>query len=180
MRLGVETHLVASAAALPLMLRTGPGVLVEVTDGTSEVNAQVRPGVGFYYDLVEATVNRVLHVLASQLFEHPVTAVGVTPGWLRSERMLEKLGVTEETWRNACEDAPRFGISESPTYLARGVAALCADPERRRFAGKVLSARDLADTYDTTDVDGTRPDCRGLIADHGWDMKDPAVIENYR
>jgi NAD(P)-dependent dehydrogenase (short-subunit alcohol dehydrogenase family) len=178
--MGVETHVVTSVLALPLMLETGPGLLVEMTDGTSEVNAQVRSGVGFYYDFVKASVDRLVKNFAVELADHPVTAVGVTPGWLRSERMLENFGVTEPTWREACVRVPGFAISESPAYVARGVAALAADTGHNRFAGRVLTARQLADQYGVTDTDGSRPDCWGLIADHGWADHEPDVISRYR
>jgi NAD(P)-dependent dehydrogenase (short-subunit alcohol dehydrogenase family) len=180
LRMGVETHVVTSAIALPLMLETGPGLLVEMTDGTSAVNADVRAGVGFYYDFVKACVDRLVKNFAAELSDEPVTAVGVTPGWLRSERMLENFGVTEETWRDACTDAPGFAISESPAYVARGVVALASDAGHRRFAGRVLTARELADEYGVTDTDGSRPDCWGLIAAHGWGDQDPQAIERYR
>lgn len=180
LRMGVETHIVTSVLALPLMIETGPGLLVEMTDGTSEVNARVRAGVGFYYDFVKASVDRLVTNLAVELADQPVTAVGVTPGWLRSERMLENFGVTEASWRDACRDVPGFAISESPSYVARGVAALAGDPGHRRFAGEVLTARQLADEYAHTDTDGSRPDCWGLIAEHGWEDQPPEVIEGYR
>ena len=180
LRMGVETHIVTSVVALPLMLETGPGLLVEMTDGTSAVNGEVRAGVGFYYDFVKASVDRLVKNLTVELADHPVTPVGVTPGWLRSERMLENFGVTEETWRDACREVPGFAISESPRYVARGVAALAADADNQRFAGQVLTARQLAHAYDVTDTDGSRPDCWGLIADHGWGDQEPEVISRYR
>jgi NAD(P)-dependent dehydrogenase (short-subunit alcohol dehydrogenase family) len=180
LRMGVETHIVTSTVALPLMLETGPGLLVEMTDGTSAVNAEVRAGVGFYYDFVKASVDRLVKNLTVELADHPVTAVGVTPGWLRSERMLENFGVTEATWREACRRVPGFAISESPAYVARGVAALAADGANRRFAGQVLTARQLSDEYGVADTDGSRPDCWNLIADHGWDDQEPEVISRYR
>jgi len=107
-----------------------------------------------------------------------VTPVGVTPGWLRWGQMLEGFSVTEETWRDACRTDPDFAISESPAYVARGVAALAADPDCARWAGQIVTARQLADTYDVTDVDGTRPDCWGLLAAQAVD---PSVrIEDFR
>jgi NAD(P)-dependent dehydrogenase (short-subunit alcohol dehydrogenase family) len=162
------------------MLETGPGLLVEMTDGTSAVNADVRAGVGFYYDFVKASVDRLVKNFAAELADHPVTTVGVTPGWLRSERMLENFGVTEANWRDACAEVPDFAISESPAYVARGVAALAYDSENRRFAGQVVTARELADEYGVTDIDGSRPDCWGLIAEHGWGDHRPEVIDRYR
>ena len=109
-----------------------------------------------------------------------MTALGVTPGWLRSEAMLEGFGVTEETWRDALARIPGFAISESPAYVARGVAALAQDPEVGRFAGQVLTARQLADRYDITDVDGSRPDAWGYIATYGMDEQRDTDIERFR
>jgi NAD(P)-dependent dehydrogenase (short-subunit alcohol dehydrogenase family) len=159
LRMGVDTHLITSALTLPLLLRDGGGLLIEMTDGTSSYNANVRSGVGFYYDRVKGNVDRIVKSLAIELADHPVTALGVTPGWLRSEGMLEKFGVGEENWRDACRGTPGFAISESPTYVGRGVAALAADDAVSRFAGRVLIARELADTYGVTDTDGSRRDC---------------------
>ena len=182
LEMGVWSHLVTAHHALPLLLRTAgdgrPGLVVEMTDGTREANATFRRGVGFYYDLVKANVARLVTGLAAELEEHPVAAVGVTPGWLRSEAMLENFGVDEEHWRDATTETPSFAISESPTYVARGVAALAADPEVRRWSGEVLSARRLADTYGVTDADGSRPDAWGHIAAHGF--LGEADIDAYR
>src|ERR1700746_2116544 len=113
LQMGVHTHLITSHAAIPLMLRGQQGLVVEMTDGTAEANAEFRRNVGFYYDLVKANVERIVKGLAAELQNLPVTAVGVTPGWLRSERMLENFGVTEAKWRDACVNTPGFGISES-------------------------------------------------------------------
>ena len=90
---------------------------------------------------MKANVDRIVAGLAAETAGLPLTALGVTPGWLRSERMLAGFGVTEETWGDACRDEPGFAISESPTYLARGLAALAADPRHGRFAGQVLTSR---------------------------------------
>lgn len=180
LRMGIDTHLITSARAIPLLLATGSGLLVEVTDGTSEINATVRPGVGFYYDLVKASVDRIVKGLAVELAETAVTALGVTPGWLRSEQMLEHFGVQEHNWRDACAAVPGFGVSESPTYVARGIAALAADPDVRRFAGQVLTSRGLAEAYGVTDADGSRPDCWALVAAHGFDHGAPADLGSYR
>ncbi len=172
MGMGVHSHLVTAHHALPLILRTAadgaPGLVVEMTDGTFEANAGFRQGVGLYYDLVKANVQRIVVGLTHELRDHPVTAVAVTPGWLRSEGMLDHFGVTEETWRDALKKVPGFAISESPTYVGRGVAALAADPENGRYAGTSLTSYDLAAAYGVTDLDGSRPDCWRLIADHGF------------
>jgi hypothetical protein len=88
-----------------------------------------------------------------------VTPLSVTPGWLRSEAMLEGFGVTEASWHEAVvEGREGFAISESPTYVARGVAALAADEEVGRYAGRTLTSGELARVYGVTDVDGSRPD----------------------
>src|SRR5690242_1321768 len=181
LRMGVHTHLITCRAAIPLMLRSGePGVVVEMTDGTSEANAEFRRNVGFYYDLVKANVGRIVIGLNAEFEDTPLTAVGVTPGWLRSENMLENFGVTEANWRDACRNRPGFGISESPTYVARGVAALALAGDAERFGGTILSARQLADEYGVTDTDGSRPDCWGFHAKYGWDPEDHGGIAEFR
>jgi len=171
LRVGVDTHLVTSARALPLMLRTPNALLVEMTDGTSAYNRAFRRDVGFYYDLVKASVERIAIGLAAELDGTSCTALAVTPGWLRSESMLDNFGVTEATWRDAIEGEPHFGISESPTYVARGIAALAADPQLGRFAGQVLSSAQLARVYGVTDTDGTRPDCWTYLVE----IQDPGL-----
>jgi hypothetical protein len=130
-----------------------------MTDGTSEANSEFRRNVGFYYDLVKSNVGRIVKGLTAELEGSPLTAVGVTPGRLRSEKMLENFGVTEDNWRDACATRPGFAISESPTYVARGGAALAQDPDPTHWAGTIISARQLADSYDVTDTDGSKPDC---------------------
>jgi NAD(P)-dependent dehydrogenase (short-subunit alcohol dehydrogenase family) len=185
LQMGVHTHLITCRAAIPLMLRTAAaqgsrGLVVEMTDGTSQANADFRPRVGFYYDLVKANVERIVIGLTAELEDHPVTAVGVTPGWLRSEKMLDNFGVTEDTWREACADTPGFAISESPAYVARGVAALAGAADADRWAGTIVSARQLADAYGVTDTDGSKPDCWGYLAAYGWERDDGAGIDEFR
>lgn len=185
LQMGVHTHLITCRAAIPLMLRTATehgtaGLVMEITDGTSQANAEFRRRVGFYYDLVKANVERIVIGLAAELEDLPVTAVGVTPGWLRSERMLENFGVTEATWREACSRVPGFAISESPAYVARGVAALARADDAPRWAGTIISSRQLADAYGITDTDGSRPDCWGYLAAYGWERDDGAGIDGFR
>ena len=185
LQMGVHTHLITSRAAIPLMLRTADahgtrGLVVEMTDGTSEANAEFRRNVGFYYDLVKANVERIVIGLSAELEDSPVTVVGVTPGWLRSEKMLENFGVTEANWRDACEKRPGFAISESPTYVARGVAALARTNDVERWAGTIASVRRLADAYGFTDTDGSKPDCWGHLAAYGWDHEDGRGIDDFR
>jgi NAD(P)-dependent dehydrogenase (short-subunit alcohol dehydrogenase family) len=159
LRLGIHTHLITSARALPLILRGDAGLVVEMTDGTSEYNRAFRRDVGFYYDQVKDSVERIVIGLAAELADTSCTAVGVTPGWMRSEQMLDDFGVGEANWRDALERVPHFCNSETPTYTGRAVAGLAADPDLRRYAGRVLSSAELARTYGVTDVDGTQPDC---------------------
>jgi NAD(P)-dependent dehydrogenase (short-subunit alcohol dehydrogenase family) len=185
LQMGVHTHLITCHAAIPLILRTADtqgsrGLVIEVTDGTSQANTEFRRNVGFYYDLVKANVERIVIGLNAELGGNPVTAVGVTPGWLRSEKMLENFGVTEENWRDACATRPGFAISESPAYIGRGVAALAQDPDPTRWAGTIISARQLADAYDVTDTDGSKPDCWGHLAAYGWEHAGGEGIEDFR
>ena len=185
LQMGVHTHLITSRAAIPLLLRTAEahgtrGLVVEMTDGTSEANAEFRRNVGFYYDLVKANVERIVKGLSAELEDRSVTVLGVTPGWLRSEKMLENFGVTEANWRDACRERPGFAISESPTYVARGVAAIAETGDADRWAGTIASARQLADAYDVTDVDGSRPDCWGYLAAYGWDQEDGLGVDEFR
>ena len=164
LEMGVHTHLITLARAMPLVLETGGGLVVEMTDGTHEVNRTYRQGVGPYYDLVKANVERIMMGMSVELAPTDTTCVAVTPGWIRSEGMLEGFGVTEQTWRDALVENPGFAISESPSFVARGVAALAADPERHRFGGQVLTSHGLATAFGHTDVDGSRPDCWGYMA----------------
>jgi len=185
LQMGVHTHLITCHAAIPLMLKSADGqstrgLVVEMTDGTSDANAEFRRNVGFYYDLVKANVERIVKALDAELGGLPVTAVGVTPGWLRSEKMLENFGVTEANWRDAVPKRPGFGISESPTYVARGVAALAEADDADRWSGTIVSVRQLADAYDFTDTDGSKPDCWGHIAAYGWEHDDGRGIEEFR
>jgi hypothetical protein len=94
--------------------------------------------------------------------------------------MLENFGVSEANWRDAVKQRPGFGISESPTYVGRGVAALARDGDAARWAGTIISARELADAYGVTDTDGSRPDCWGYHAAHGWEPADASGIAEFR
>jgi NAD(P)-dependent dehydrogenase (short-subunit alcohol dehydrogenase family) len=172
LRMGIDTHLITCAKALPLMLKSGAGLVVEMTDGTSDYNKSFRRDVGFYYDLVKASVERIALALAAELKGEACTAVAITPGWLRSEKMLSNRGVTEQNWRDALEGEPHFCISESPTYVARGIVALAADPlGRAQYAGQVLSSAQLARMYGLTDTDGTQPDCWRYVVE----VQDPGL-----
>ncbi|GIH08573.1 short-chain dehydrogenase [Rhizocola hellebori] len=168
LRLGIETHLVTSHAALPLLIRQPGGLVVEVTDGTEQYNTENYRG-SFFYDLAKVSVHRLAFALSHELKPYGSTAVAVTPGFLRSEAMLDSLGVQEANWRDAVEEDPFFALSESPSYLGRGVAALAADPQAVRWSGQTLSSAQLAREYELTDVDGSRPDIFRYFADHRTD-----------
>ena len=158
LRMGIDTHLITAALALPLVLRHPGGLVIEMTDGTVEYNKGFREGVGFYYDLIKAAVERITTGLTAELRGQPCTALAVTPGWLRSEAMLDHFGVTEHDWRDATAREPHFCCSESPAYVARGIAALAADPAAGRYAGETLTSGQLGRIYGVTDIDGSRPD----------------------
>ncbi|MFG3191105.1 SDR family oxidoreductase [Streptomyces omiyaensis] len=165
LRLGIESHIVTSHCALPLLVRHRGGLLVEVTDGTEEYNRTTyrEP---FFYDLAKTTPIRMAYGLGEELKEFGCTAVCLTPGWLRSEAMLDSaFRVTEENWRDACEQAPHFAISESPAYIGRALAALAADPDVARWNGRSLSSGGLAREYGFTDTDGSAPDAWRYIAE---------------
>lgn len=176
--LGIRTHLITSHYALPLLIRNKGGLVVEMTDGTEEFNRnQYR--ICMYYDLVKNAVNRMAWALAQELKPHGCTAVALTPGWMRSELMLEIFGVTEDNWRKAGEQDPNFLITESPRYTGRAVAALAADPEVHRLAGMSLSSGELAEQYGFTDIDGSRPNFPKYFREVISQGK-PADAERYR
>jgi NAD(P)-dependent dehydrogenase (short-subunit alcohol dehydrogenase family) len=157
LRLAIDTHAITAHFALPLLIRQPGGLVVEVTDGTAEYNdAHYR--VSFFYDMAKAANLRMAFSLGHELAPHGSTAVALTPGWLRSEAMLEIYGVTEPTWRDATSVQPHFAISESPAFVGRAVVALAADPEVARWNGRSLSSGQLARVYGFTDLDGSQPD----------------------
>ncbi|MEV7440036.1 SDR family oxidoreductase [Streptomyces sp. NPDC091204] len=178
MRLAVETHAVTSHFALPLMLREPGGLVVEMTDGTTEYNAS-NYRVSFFYDIAKSSVLRMAFALGHELGPRGATAVALTPGWLRSEMMLDNFGVTEENWRDALAKVPHFAISETPSYVGRAVAALAADPEVARWNGRSLSSGQLAQEYGFTDLDGSRPDCWRYMVEV-QDPGRPADTTGYR
>ncbi|MBC8993469.1 MULTISPECIES: SDR family oxidoreductase [Micromonospora] len=156
LRLAVDTHIITSHFALPLLIRNPGGLVVEVGDGTKEHNdSEYRLSV--FYDLAKVSVNRLGFSQAHELAPHGCTAVALTPGWLRSEAMLEHYGVTEANWRDGAKTEPHFVMSETPAFVGRAVAALAADPDRARWNGKSLDSGGLAQVYGFTDVDGSRP-----------------------
>lgn len=157
-QLAIEGHLITSHYLLPLLIRQPGGLVVELTDGTAEFNAKYREGTSLPFYLAKASAHSLAIGEAFELKPHGGTAVAFTPGWLRSEMMLDLYGVTEANWRDACEKVPHFAISETPAFAGRTVAALAADPERARFSGQTVSSGQLAKEYGVDDVDGSRPD----------------------
>ena len=178
LRLAVDTHAITSHYAMPLLIKASGGLVVEVTDGTAEYNA-VNYRVSFFYDLAKAAVNRMAFALAHELRSYRATAVSLTPGWLRSEAMLEAYGVTESNWRDATTRSPHFAISESPAFVGRAVAALAQDPDRSRWNGQSLSSGQLAKVYGFTDLDGSQPDAWRYVVEV-QDAGKPADITGYR
>jgi NAD(P)-dependent dehydrogenase (short-subunit alcohol dehydrogenase family) len=178
LRLAIDTHLVTARYAFPLLIERPGGLVVEVTDGTAEYNA-AHYRLNAYYDLAKTAPIRLAHSWAHELGPHEATAVVVTPGWLRSEIMLEEYGVTEGNWRDACAKEPHFAISETPRFVGRAVAALAADPDRGRWQGASLSSGGLAQEYGVTDLDGSRPDCWRYVVEV-QDAGKPADVTGYR
>lgn len=182
LRLAVDTHLITSHHLLPLLIDRPGGLVVEVTDGTSDHNAS-RYRLSVFYDLAKVAVNRLAFSQGHELAPRGATAVAVTPGWMRSEMMLDAFGVSEANWREALAptragrqpSAPAdFALSESCRYVGRAVVALASDPDRARWNQQSLTAGRLAREYGFTDVDGSQPDVwrfieeireRGLDAD---------------
>ncbi|MGO4191429.1 SDR family oxidoreductase [Arthrobacter sp. YAF17] len=176
---GVDTHLITSHFALPLLIRRPGGLVVEMTDGTREYNTG-HYRVSVFYDLVKAAVLRLAYSQAEELRKYGCTAVALTPGWMRSEMMLEAFGVTEATWRDAAAVQPHFAaISESPRFVGRAVAALAADPGALDRSGGSFSSGGLAREYGFTDVDGSQPDCWRYLVEV-QDAGLPAAAAGYR
>ncbi|MEU8138775.1 SDR family oxidoreductase [Streptodolium elevatio] len=178
LRLAVDTHIITSHFALPLVIRRPGGLVVEVTDGTADYNKD-HYRISLYYDLAKTSVTRLAFAQAKELATYGATALSLTPGWLRSEMMLEHYGVAEANWRDALGGQPHFAISESPAYVGRAVAALAADPHVHRWNGESLSSGQLAGVYGYTDVDGSRPDAWRYVVEV-QDAGKPADTTGYR
>lgn len=178
LELGVGTHAITSHFALPLMIKNPGGLVVEITDGTQEYNDK-NYRVSFFYDLAKASNLRMAFSLAHELKPHGCTAVALSPGWLRSEAMLDAYKVKEENWQDACKVQPHFAISETPRYVGRSVAALAADPDVARWNGQSLSSGQLAKIYGFTDLDGSQPDAWRYVVEV-QDQDKPADVTGYR
>ena len=179
LRLAVDTHLITSHFALALLHRRPGGLVVEMTDGTAQYNAD-NYRLSVFYDLAKASAIRLAFAQSRELAPHGCSAVALTPGWLRSEMMLDNFGVTEATWRDAAAKSPHFAaISESPRFVGRAVAALAGDPQVQRRSGGSFSSGGLAREYGFTDVDGSQPDCWRYMVEV-QDAGRPADATGYR
>jgi NAD(P)-dependent dehydrogenase (short-subunit alcohol dehydrogenase family) len=174
----VDTHTITSHFAIPLLIETPGGLVIEVNDGTTEYN-EVKYRNSFFYDLTKAAVLRMAFALGHELEPYGATAVSLTPGWLRSEAMLEAFGVTELNWRDAITQVPHFAISQSPVFIGRAVVALAQDPNVSRWNGASLSSGQLAKIYGFTDIDGSQPDAWRYLAEV-QDQGKPADVTGYR
>ena len=150
---GLVSHLITSRYAAPLMVEGGSGLIVEITDGE-----RLDYRGTLFYDLVKTSVIRAAFAMAEELRPHGVAALALTPGFLRSEAMLDYFGVSEATWRDAVAQDLNFVHSETPRFVGRAVAALATDPEVMARSGRVWSSWGLARDYDLRDLDGSRPD----------------------
>ncbi len=178
LRLAIDTHIITSHFALPLLIKNPGGLVVEMTDGTAEYNnANYR--LSLFYDLAKTSVIRMAWAQAKELRPHRCTAVVLTPGWLRSEQMLDNYGVSEANWRDAIAKQPHFVITETPRYVGRAVAHLAADLDVERWSGQSLSSGQLAKIYGFTDLDGSQPEAWRYVVEV-QDAGKPADASGYR
>jgi len=178
LRLAIDTHIITSHFALPLLIKNPGGLVVEMTDGTAEYTSE-KYRLSLFYDLAKTSVIRIAWALAQELGPHHCTAVALTPGWLRSEQMLDNYDVSEGNWRDAVAKQPHFIITETPRYVGRAVAALAADTDVARWNGQSLSSGQLAKVYGFTDLDGTQPDAWRYVVEV-QDAGKPADATGYR
>jgi NAD(P)-dependent dehydrogenase (short-subunit alcohol dehydrogenase family) len=183
LRLAIDTHLITSHHLLPLLVDKPRGLVVEVTDGTAQYNAS-RYRISVFYDLAKVAVNRLAFSQGHELEPFGATAVALTPGFLRSEMMLDNFGVSEENWRDAVNPRsesdqpsapPDFALSESPRYVGRAVAAMAADPERAKWNQQSVNSGQLASEYGFTDLDGSQPDIWRYIEE----VREPGLEASY-
>lgn len=178
LRLAINTHIITSHFALPLLIQNPGGLVVEITDGTAEYN-DTHYRLSLFYDLAKTSVIRIAWALAQELQPYQCTAVALTPGWMRSEMMLEHFGVKEANWYDGTAKDSHFAISETPLYVGRAVAHLASDPDVARWNGRSLSSGQLAKVYGFTDLDGSQPDAFRYI----WEVQEagkPADVTGYR
>lgn len=178
LRNGLETHLITLHTVLPLLVRRGKGLVVEITDGDDTFNDRYRGSM--FFDMVKVAITRLGKMLSDELAPHGVTSLSLTPGFLRSEEMLDHFGVSEENWRDGIAQDTWFAISETPRYIGRAVVALAADPRVSRWSGQSLSSGLLAKHYGFTDLDGSQPEASRFFADAYFGDKKDANVAEYR
>jgi NAD(P)-dependent dehydrogenase (short-subunit alcohol dehydrogenase family) len=178
LRNGLETHLITLHTLLPLLVRRRAGLVVEITDGDDMFNDRYRGTM--FFDVVKVAITRMGKMLKEELEPHGITSVSLTPGFLRSEEMLDHFGVTEDGWRDGIEEDKWFAISETPRYIGRAVAALAADPGKSRWSGQALSSGVLAKHYGVTDLDGSQPEASRFFAEVYFGDKKDADVADYR
>lgn len=163
----VKAHLITSYYGAPLMLARKSGLIIEVTDG---IDYRYRGNL--FYSLAKISPIHLAEAMAAELQSHGISALAVSPGFLRSEEMLEHFGVAESNWRDAVQsgkpNAEHFSQSETPRFVGRGIAALAADPAIVEKSGKVLPSWDLSDEYGFEDIDGNRPHWGRYAKAHGF------------
>lgn len=163
------SHVVTARHVAPLLFGRDRALMVQVTDGDSFAYRG-----NLTYDLVKTSVIRLAFAFAKELRDHGVVSLAVTPGFLRSETMLDHFGVGPENWRDGAEKDPDFIMSESPLFVGRAVAALAADPHAMRKNGRVFASWGLAKEYGFTDADGSRPDWGGHFSKKYGALQPPA------
>ncbi|HZD68056.1 MAG TPA: SDR family oxidoreductase [Actinomycetes bacterium] len=178
LRNGLETHLITLHTVLPLLVRRGRGLVVEITDGDDLFNDRYRGSM--FFDMIKVAITRLGRMLAEELRPHGVTSLSLTPGFLRSEQVLEHFGVAEENWRDGIAKDKWFAISETPRYIGRAVVALAADPGVSRWSGRALSSGVLAKHYGFTDLDGSQPEASRFFADAYFGDDKDAKVGDYR
>lgn len=151
----VHAHIITSHYGAPLMVKRKSGLIIEITDGAT---LTYRESCGLFYDLSKVSAIRLALSMAEDLKPYNITALALTPGFLRSEAMLEHFGVTEQNWKDAVENAPTFIASETPHYIGRAVVGLATDPNVFQKTGQAFATWDLFKEYNFTDIDGTQPD----------------------
>jgi NAD(P)-dependent dehydrogenase (short-subunit alcohol dehydrogenase family) len=157
----VHTHIITSRYAAPLMVERGQGLIVEITDGdTMSYRGNL------FYDLAKICAIRLAYAMAEELRPYNITALAVTPGFLRSEAMLEHFGVTEANWQEGARQDPHFIASETPYFIGRAIVALAADPHVAQKSGQAFSSWGLAEEYGFTDIDGRQPNWGKYFAEH--------------
>jgi NAD(P)-dependent dehydrogenase (short-subunit alcohol dehydrogenase family) len=150
----LHSHIITCRYAAPLMVEGRHGLIVEIGDGDTLDYRQT-----LFYDLIKISVSRLAYAMAEELYKHRVAAIAVTPGFMRTEAMLDHFGVTEANWREGGKKDPNFLASETPFFVGRAIAALATDPRALDKSGALYSSWGLAREYGFTDMDGSRPDC---------------------